>query len=288
MQHAVSESVPICAKTNACPVVANVVSICNSFGACGFTCNGVLQKSGGACACDPTQCLRGARATLICNTSRVCDLLCDAGFSKVNGVCTPTPCVPSQYPQANNARSICSHDRCNFQCSAGFSKVDGKCTTVFNPAKVPRGARATPICIAPGACNLLCCNSGFTKVDGQCVRPPCDPYQNPSIAYGTAICSRDKCDVQCNDGFRKSNGACVSEATVASVQACAAYCLLRSCASFAFYDGNQCRIQLESGGFERFRFVGEVVHGIPGQCADLAKNVPIRAAKQGCTNLQVW
>ncbi|SCV68847.1 BQ2448_968 [Microbotryum intermedium] len=276
---------PVCDPAN-CPVVANSVSICTS-GKCDFTCNVDYTKVGDQCL--PV------------------DIDCGPSLKLVDGKCV---CDVTKCPAPSNSAAVCiSDNKCSFNCNTGYKNVNGACVPnipVCDVTKCPTVANSQSICTSSGTCDFTC-NSGYNKVDGACVpkTPVCDVTKCPSCDNGSAICtSTGKCDMKCNSGYKKVNAhASMSVAfydnfqttkngepavTVASIEACAAYCLTRGCASFDFWGGDQCGIQIGGGGFDGFQYSPGVVHGVPGQCSDYNSICPADVANKACYNKSVW
>ncbi|KDE05123.1 hypothetical protein MVLG_04465 [Microbotryum lychnidis-dioicae p1A1 Lamole] len=313
--------VPAC-NANKCPVVANASPVCKDDQSCDFNCNSGFNKVDGKCVpdtptCDVTKCpsCPNGNGTPICNSAGKCDLNCNSGFNKVDGKCVSI-CDVTKCPVVANSQSVCtSSGTCDFNCNSGFNKVDGKCVPVCDPTKCPVVANSQSICTSSGDCDFNC-NSGFSEVDGECVAdtPTCDVTKCPSCpnGNGTPICTDNKCDLKCNSGYKNVDGSCVAvpatctkkksvafyddfqstadgepAVTVASIDACAAYCLSKNCASFDFWDGNQCGIQIGGGGFDGFQYSPGVVHGVAGQCSDFTDKCPEKVAVKACYNKSV-
>ncbi|SCV70755.1 BQ2448_3517 [Microbotryum intermedium] len=292
-----------------CPIPIGGLAICTN-NACDVNCLWPFVKSGTTCTlggCDPSKCPGVSNGSPVC-TNNACDITCNSGFNKVNGQCVAV-CDPSKCPTVANSQSICtSSGTCDITCNSGFNKVNGQCVAVCDPSKCPPCSNGTPICTSSGTCDMTC-NSGYTKVNGQCtLKPPsCTPSKCPSVSNGTPVCTSGTCDFTCKSGYTKSNGKCVSSCatksvafydnfqttangeaavTVSSIDACAAYCLSRGCASFDFWNGNQCGIQIGGGGFDGFQYSPGTVHGVPGQCSDYTTTCPEKVAVKACYNEQ--
>ncbi|SCZ91027.1 BZ3500_MvSof-1268-A1-R1_Chr1-3g02490 [Microbotryum saponariae] len=261
--------------------------------------------------CNPLNCPKPSNSLALC-TNDQCDFQCLGDTIKVGSICVK-PCSPWSCPAVANATPVCKDDQsCDFNCNSGFNEVDGKCVPNCDPTKCPVVANSQSICTSSGDCDFNC-NSGFNKVNGVCVpnTPTCDASQCPACANGTPICTDNKCDLKCDTGFSKQDGQCVPNVptctkksvafydnfqstadgelavTVASIDACAAYCLTKNCASFDFWDGNQCGIQIGGGGFDGFQYSPGVVHGVPGQCSDYTDKCPEKVAVKACYNKSV-
>ncbi|SCZ91028.1 BZ3500_MvSof-1268-A1-R1_Chr1-3g02491 [Microbotryum saponariae] len=299
-----------------CPKPPNSLPLCTD-NQCDFKCLGGTIKVGSSCVkrCSLKSCPAVANATPVCKDDQSCDFNCNSGFNEVDGKCVPA-CDPTKCPVVANATPVCNDDQsCDFNCNSGFNEVDGKCVPNCDPTKCPVVANSQSICTSSGDCDFNC-NSGFSEVNGKCVpdTPTCDVTKCPNCpnGNGTPICnSAGKCDLKCNPGYKNVDGSCVpipatctkksvafydnfqstadgdSAVTVASIDACAAYCMTKNCASFDFWDGNQCGIQIGGGGFDGFQYSPGVVHGVPGQCSDYTNKCPEKVAVKACYNKSV-
>ncbi|SCV68890.1 BQ2448_1011 [Microbotryum intermedium] len=309
-----------CDVTKCPPVLIGGQAICTEEGNCDVVCYSGYGKRDGKCTpdCDANECPSVPYSTRICINNK-CDFNCNSDYTKRDGKCVKdcdvTKCPTVQYGEA----TCTSNGKCDFTCRSGYKKSNGKCvpkTPVCDVTKCPAVTYGQAICNSDGKCDFTC-NPTYNKVDGKCVptipvEPTCDPSKCPTCANGTPVCTNNKCDLRCDAGFTKKDGQCVRipvptctkktvafydnfqstadglpAVTVASIDACAAYCLSKNCASFDFWDGNQCGIQVGGGGFDGFHYSAGVVHGVPGECSDYTTQCPEKVAVKACYNKSV-
>ncbi|SCZ99311.1 BZ3500_MvSof-1268-A1-R1_Chr7-2g09479 [Microbotryum saponariae] len=119
-------------------------------------------------------------------------------------------CKVSFCPTVSNGVAVCTTNSSDFNCNTGYNK-----------------------------CNNTC-NTGYKKVNGACLPNTlvCDVTKCPS-SKGTPICTSEsagtECDITCDTGYNKKSIAFYDNfrttkngeptVTVASIDACAAYCL---------------------------------------------------------------
>ncbi len=142
-----------------------------SDGACTFECKPGYDRDGKGCVVH------------VCNT----------GEKQCNGIvsqsCQNNAWVDSETCGApKNGTPVCNNGTCSFGCNSGYDKI------------------------GPG-CELHVCNEGEVRCSGTnietCHGNKWDPKACPKPDNGTAVCTGDKCSINCNSGYDKIGSTCV-------------------------------------------------------------------------------